>query len=554
MYERLVEAWLDSASERSYQGPFCQMLAADGHRIIHSSRHSPIEFGKDVITIDREGVPCAYQLKANPGTRLTYKQFEEIHGQLLGLVNMPIPVESLRSKPHRSYLVTNGLVEEEARLAIDELNRGFVRDGFPGRQLEILNRGHLLGMAHDLGHSLWPSEFKRVNLLIGLLAEDGNDKFPVEKLHDLLIDVLKLEENSRPKLKAPELKRRITSAALLVAVALRSFQQTGNNFALVSAWVLYCAYAIAACDRHGFSFAKNAKAAVELALTSTRDALISLAKETLSSKFPLEGDLMLDGLVYQARYTLLLALMSLLWFWCEEEGWPDSVDRKKLMEFLNTGGTNLYLWGEAAIPQWLSYYWFLRATSPYSSHESMLVAILRRISDPRLTEQSQGLAQPYYDFEDVARHALSPILGRDQDPLRDDHSGLMSYFAESLMHLVVRTGRKTTCKRIWPDLTRLEFVSFIPDSKWQYCLWRTDRGDYVQVQPPLTKQWDDLVEEARHVDCPEVPESLSSNRILHALFLILLPHRSTPSAVCALARRFDRTWFIPPPITAEDST
>jgi hypothetical protein len=178
----------------------------------------------------------------------------------------------------------------------------------------------------------------------------------------------------------------------------------------------------------------------------------------------------------------------------------------------------------------------------------MLADILRRIVDPRLIEQGHGLAQPYYDFEDVARHTLSPILGRDQDPLRDEFSGSMSYFTESLMHLLVRTGLKPTCKNIWPDLTRLEFVSFVPDSKWQYCLWRTEYGEYVEVQPPLTKQWDDLVEEARRIDCPEVPESLSSNRILHALFLILLPHRSTPSAVRALARRFDKTWFIAPPI------
>jgi hypothetical protein len=63
--ERLVEYWLDSASERSYQPAFVQILVSDGHRVLHSTRHSPIEFGKDVISIAPDGVPCAFQLKGN---------------------------------------------------------------------------------------------------------------------------------------------------------------------------------------------------------------------------------------------------------------------------------------------------------------------------------------------------------------------------------------------------------------------------------------------------------------------------------------------------------
>ena len=82
MHERLVEGWLDSANERSYQAPFCQMLVADGHRIIHTTRHAPIEFGKDIITVNPDGVTCVFQLKGNPGGRLTLTQFNEIYAQL----------------------------------------------------------------------------------------------------------------------------------------------------------------------------------------------------------------------------------------------------------------------------------------------------------------------------------------------------------------------------------------------------------------------------------------------------------------------------------------
>ena len=109
MLERLLEYWLDSVNERSYQAAFCQLLAAQGFKILHSTRHMPIEFGKDVIAVGPDGVTCAYQLKGNPGSRLTLNQFREIAPQLNELVTQRIIFPGLRRGPHRSYLVTNGL-------------------------------------------------------------------------------------------------------------------------------------------------------------------------------------------------------------------------------------------------------------------------------------------------------------------------------------------------------------------------------------------------------------------------------------------------------------
>ena len=58
MLERVIENWLDKATERSFQQPYCYILSADGHTIIHSTRHSAMELGKDIITINRHGTPC----------------------------------------------------------------------------------------------------------------------------------------------------------------------------------------------------------------------------------------------------------------------------------------------------------------------------------------------------------------------------------------------------------------------------------------------------------------------------------------------------------------
>ncbi len=44
--ERLVESWLDSQTERRYQSAFVQMLVSEGWTVLHSTRHSALEFGR----------------------------------------------------------------------------------------------------------------------------------------------------------------------------------------------------------------------------------------------------------------------------------------------------------------------------------------------------------------------------------------------------------------------------------------------------------------------------------------------------------------------------
>lgn len=551
MHERLVESWLDSASERSYQAPFCQMLAADGHRIVHSTRHSPIELGKDVITVDANDAPCAYQLKGHPGGRLTLQGLREIQPQLHELTSLAIPFPELRHVHHRSFLVTNGLVEEEATLAIEQMNAANETDGYPERRLEVIQRGDLLAMASRLGHSLWPTEIQQTHLLLEMLVERGDGLYEFERANRMLRAILGLEAGARPNWSAAEVRRRITSAAILVSLSLKNYDARQNHFASISAWVQFSAAAIAACERFQISFERNARAAVDIALIGIRDALIDLAREALERDPPLvEGDVMLDAAFYRARYTLVLGLLSLLWFWCEEEGWPDDLAREELEAFLHEGRAQLYLWGEAAIPQILAYYWFWRRTESGGRVDGLLLQLLTATVETTANKEPKGLPSPYWSFEDVTRHALAPILGFDQDPMAEETTGRMSFFAESLLHLLVRTNWKQVCRQVWPDVSRIQFVEFRPRSRWEYCLSFSEHGRYRQVQPPMRKEWSDLIEEARSIRCEQAPEPLIGRPMLHALFVVLFPYRASPEVVRTLSRAFNRAWLIPPPVDA----
>ncbi len=511
-----------------------------------------MEQGKDIITIGPDRRPCALQLKGNPGGRLTLQQYRAIEAQLLELVHLPIGHPSVPSVQHRAFLVTNGLlVEEEVILAIDKLNQGFKRDGFPNRQLEIIQRGDLVHWCQELGSSLWPSELEDVNLLLEMLVDQDVGLLPKQKLHRLLTHLLGLQEEQSLRFKAEGVRRRVTSSALLVAVALKNFSAKENHFAVISAWTMFCAYAIASCERYEVSFDKNARPAVALALSAIRDSLLALSDEVTNRPIPVEGNSIVDFVAYRARYTLLLSLFSVLWFWCEEAEWPSPKKKAEVESFLSSGIQQLYCWGEAAIPQILLYYWFLRENDGAANIEGLLVQLLQAITSEDEKGQMIGIPSPYFACEDVARHALAPILGQQQDPLRQESPGLISFYAEGLLHLLVRTGRKHTCKQLWPALTKVEWVFFAPASRWQYCLWRNKEGEYTEIQPPLTKHWNQLVEEARSVSCDIAPQPLVENRFLSALFLILFPYRANPRVVRKLGWQFDRTWFILPPLNDE---
>ena len=147
MLERVIENWLDKANERSFQQPYCYMLSAEGHTIIHLTRHCGMELGKDIITIAPDGTPCAFQLKASDISLAKWRN--ELSSQTLDLVNLKINHPSVdSSKHHRSYLVTNGKIHEEVSRAIDDRNRTWDSQGQPYLHLKTVVRGQLVSRKH----------------------------------------------------------------------------------------------------------------------------------------------------------------------------------------------------------------------------------------------------------------------------------------------------------------------------------------------------------------------------------------------------------------------
>lgn len=550
MLERLIESWLDSATERSYQSPFCQMLAGDGHLVVHSTQHTPIEFGKDIITIGPDGVPCAFQLKGHPGGRMTLTDFRDVRPQLTELVENPIAHPGVPRKRHRCYLVTNGQTDEVVQRALIDMNQDLESRGFGPHRIELWERGRLLEMATRLGASLWPSEIEDLNVFLDLLVHRGDDLLPLAKFHRLFQRILRLEETATKPLKVGELKRHITSAAMLTAVALRNFSAKDNHFATVSAWVMFSAYAISACERHGVRFASAAAKSVSIAKTEILDALASMCEEIRANEKLAPHTGLEIAPMYKARATLIYGLMSAYWLWAsEEQSWPIKEHSEFLRSWLPKNFEGSYLWGEAAVPQFLAHYWFLsRTDASWNSERHQLASLVTGVIFLNLTQPHREFPGPYFSFEDCMKHKLATFLDTGDDPLRDESVRGTSFMAEGLLHLLVSANLKQTAKGLWPPFTQLGLMRFDPDQTWQYCLYRNDGGLNRMIQPSSTKAWTDLVEEARDCRGTGIPAALRAESFILLLFLLSMPYRATPDAIRFLGRQLGTAWFIPDPI------
>lgn len=519
MHERLIENWLDNVNERAFQAPFCQILVSKGHAIIHSSRHCAAEQGKDVITIDPTGRPCAFQLKGNPSSRLTLTEWRKISAQVLDLINIPISDTNLSKVQHKSYLVTNGLVEEEVRITIKALNEGFARDGFQNRTLEIIDRGILLRDFIDVGTNLWPNEIRRINDLLSILVKDGKDLYPVEVAHSLLVDALQLEDETIPP--ATEVRRRINSASLLIYLTLTPFYRQNNHLAVITGLMLGISYSISSVEK----CLNGVDAASGTAIATMREELIntiqSLLTECLDVDDLIEGDPQVDFPFYRPRITLLLGIFSSLALTCKE-----IPDLPRLVQFFERFSHKVLLWGEGAVPSLILTYYYLCHNGMSRKAETLLMKILGALLLP--PDQSRvWKASPYYTLPEIVRHQMTAFLGPTNTPLRRESLGHRSFFTRTLFFLLVRTGRKQACRSFWGSFTKVDSADFIPDEPAAFCLWRTNKGKEVHLQHQSKKDWGKLLVEMNEITTDYIPRSFQDDPFLLALFSVLFPYRMT---------------------------
>lgn len=521
MLERLVENWLDKAIERTFQVPFCHMLVNEGYTIVHLSRHCGMELGKDILAVSPEGIPCAYQLKTARGGRISLDQWNrDISPQITNLVAGKIVHPSIDSSVHhQSYLVTNGILEEEVARAIDDINRQWQDQGQGHLKLRTIVKGELIEKAKNLGPGLWPAEPLDAKLVFELFLEKGAGVFPKSKLSSLLESALFNDIKTRPSKEA--CKRQMASTALLCSLVTSSFSMKANYLAELEAWTICLSYMIGIIEKWRMSD-ETYKSEIELVYMILFNSLHNLVDEIRKRTHYVEGDALVDPLYYRVRITWLVALLSIYAFWTRFDRREDEETELFLREFVLNNLDKMQLYGEAAIPKFLAFYWFYRKIDGSMRPDFILRDMINAICQANgSSNEDTFLANPYYEAEEILPH----LLGIASEPLDDYFKG-NSYMLEALVHLFVRKNWKQAMKMLWPEITKISTTEFAPKRRWEYCKWRNTEGEIKTNYPKMTQDWSELKELSIESSGGNVPNIYKKYPHLFLLFLCVFPHRA----------------------------
>lgn len=538
MIERLLEIWLNSANERSFQIPFAHWLAFTGHQVVHVSRHCAMEFGKDVITIAPDGVPCAYQLKGVDGGSLTLGAWRaDLAMQLHSLVHCAIVHPSIRSTiHHRSYIVLNGTLAEEVSHEIAAFNLASERAGQPDRVVETITKGQLFNAFRELQMEFWATNLSDVKTYLEVFLEDGQGPLPKAKLARLLESGLSFDAEEEPAFQ--KIRRELAGNAIVCSSAIVHFTNAGNHQAEFEAWTLYWAYSAGIASRWRIPLAKISFA-LDLASTAMYSALARLCEEVEGRSNLVQGDPLADRFVYRARVTHVAGLLGLFGLWSIDMLLRDTPDVPvTLLNVAERHAANvsaLQFWGEAALPQILSWNFYRKMFDATLATDVLYEGLLLALITRNAPDSTNPLMNPYYDAEMV----LPVELGLEDAPRDDSFTGL-SFYAEGLLHLLVRANLKSSVRGLFPGITRIAFREHVPGEEWRFFRYRNvDCGHDAEryLSPP--HRWTALRTAADESEGASLPDAMKQFPLHYLAILIVLPHRVSASGLRWLATYID---------------
>jgi hypothetical protein len=537
LIERLLDDWLIRANERSFQIPFCHSLAYEGHTVVHLSRHCAMEMGKDILTIAKDGVPCAYQLKGVDGSgKLSLRAYrEDLERQLHSLVLGEVVHPSIPSgQPHRAYIVINGELEEEVSRAIDDFNRTLATSGMD-RRVNVILRGELFRRFKELQSDFWATNLGDVKTYLELYLEDGRGQLPKEKIASLFENALPFKGKDDKAPSQNEVTKAAAGCAIICASSISSFTNAGNHLAEFEAWTMYLGYILSITERWNLPQAPL-QFAIDVAFEAMYSALARLCDELMERQDYSEGNVLSDRPLYEVRMTHLLGLMGIYGLWrshrVRSRLEQDDENRARfLRQFSQERSKLLSLWGEYAVPQFLAHNFFRRTFD----HGPATDIFYCRLIEAILTlngEGGNGLANPYYDPE---RH-FTGLFKVDRDSSQESFYG-SSFYLEGLLDLFVRTNFKQTLRGIFPSIMKVGFRHYIPSEPWRYYLYRNRCGKnhHWYMQPP--HKWGELKMRAAENDGDELPKLIKQYPIGFLCFLCVYPHRVNASGLRWLSSR-----------------
>ena len=507
MIERIVENWLTNATERSFQIPFCQLLSAQGEKLLYIASHGQFEKGKDVVTELPNGRLRAYQMKAGD---IKLAQWREINGQVNSLVELPIHLPAVVSDEwHEPYLVTNGRVEDAVLDHINMANEGWSRRSFPN-PLRTIEKSNLVRQFTELHGAFLPKETRDFQAFLALVLRDARAPLDKPAFAAFLEHTLNLSAATAKRLDAA---RAIASCLLLTSYILGDTVHAANHWPQFEAWTMVCSYIAAVATKH--SLEKSVwRASYDLALLSARRALEALVQECKDRSHFIEGDWLADGYFYSGRQTLLIGLVAAWSLNQRKAGTPQEFP----LDFFRKAIRQSFYWGEGATP-------FLALTAldlemrclPREAEQQMLEIL--NIAGLANQRGKRGIPDIFVSVEDslVFQHRLKPYEQRS-------YAGF-SYVIEPVTEYLARRWRRQGLARYWRGLTQISLMTSIPNQDWEWYRWRAEDLELASRRFPEPQSWKLLRENAEARSPAELPNLLQAEHEFLSYFVLVFPQR-----------------------------
>jgi hypothetical protein len=223
LHEKLVEHWLTSVNELTYQLPMCEVLLAHGYAVLHVSKHGRGEHGKDIIARDPNGALTTFQLK---GGDINLGAWRDIRGEVQELVELPVMLPGIDpAEPHAPILVTNGELRGDAIPNIREYSDLWHARGF-GRLITWQKTELLQKFISAHGAYLPSSSLTDFRTFVELYVSDFSDRLLRKKFVNFIFSLY-------PSEGTPIQKRRALQSAVLTGDYIVSQFERAENHARV---------------------------------------------------------------------------------------------------------------------------------------------------------------------------------------------------------------------------------------------------------------------------------------------------------------------------------
>jgi hypothetical protein len=442
--DRLVESWLDSQGERQYQPAFIQLLVSEGWSVLHNTRHSPIELGKDVVARSPSGELHCFQLKGNPASRVTKTEAQGLLPQVIELIDLP-PSNLYRKdgEPHVAVFVTNGTVDEEAELVFGRAGDRTAAPACPASRFEIITRGDLLARFVKVAGLVWPTSIEGTRSVLNLMAEDGRGLPDPLRIGEVLLATAPPPDED---LSQPARSARLNALLLIAEIIKAPWRARSNHFAMFVITLLAVVHALRFCDTRRRLDVARLYAGV--ALEHARDLLAEAqAAGFAADQVWAEGFTLDEVDVMHERGRLVALCAAILSLNRDEETPTELADYRDTLVAKSV--EQPMLWGFGAVPAYLVRWWAYERRGGVTPSRQLAAILVSLLTASKGADGLRPLPGPYYDFTDVWAWRNEVPNVADSAIFADNFEGRV-WFGRALLQMLASRDEKDLCQSIWP--------------------------------------------------------------------------------------------------------